>query len=292
MPASHQVAPFTRRTNSGDISMKRVLGGMVMAAALSGSAFAADLGAHTYAKAPVIAATVNAWSGWYAGLNAGGVWGQADPGASVLNGPDGYFSDGNVPAVNAVAQNQSRLKPSGATIGGQVGYNWQFSNVVAGFETDVQYFRQSARTSRTGIYPFDAPDTFTFSSSVSTDWLWTFRPRIGVLLLPSFLLYATGGVAVSEMKANFAFDDTFRVQAHESGAFSKTKAGWVVGAGGEYALHNGWSVKAEYLHLDFGSESITSNNLVFGGFLVPSTVFTHSVNLRSDIVRAGVNYHF
>jgi outer membrane immunogenic protein len=231
MPASHQVAPFTRRTNSGDISMKRVLGGMVMAAALSGSGFAADLGAHTYAKTPVIAATVNAWSGWYAGLNAGGVWGQADPGASVLNGPDGYFFAGNVPAVNAVAQNQSRLKPSGATIGGQVGYNWQFSNVVAGFETDVQYFRQSARTSSTGIY-------------------------------------------------------------HESGAFSKTKAGWVVGAGGEYALHNGWSVKAEYLHLDFGSESITSNNLVFGGTSFPSTVFTHSVNLRSDIVRAGVNYHF
>jgi outer membrane immunogenic protein len=257
--------------------MKRILGGMVMAAALSGSALAADLGARTYAKAPAIAATVNAWSGWYAGLNAGGVWGKSDPGASVLNGPDGYFNNGNVPAVNAVGQNQSRLKPSGATVGGQVGYNWQFSNVVAGFETDVQYFRQSARTSSTGIYPFNAPDTFTFSSSVSTDWLWTFRPRIGFLLLPSFLLYATGGVAVSEMKANFAFDDTS--DAHESGAFSKTKAGWVVGAGGEYALLN-------------GSESLTSNNLAIGRFLFPSTVFTHSVNLRSDIVRAGVNYHF
>jgi outer membrane immunogenic protein len=276
----------------GEISMKRILGGMVVAAALSGSAFAADLPPRTYAKAPAVAATINTWSGWYAGLNAGGVWGQADPGASVLNGLGGYFFDGNVPAVNAVGQNQSRLKPSGATVGGQVGYNWQFSNVVAGFETDMQYFRQSARTSSTGIYPFDAPATFTFSSSVSTDWLWTFRPRIGVLLLPSFLLYATGGVAVSEMKANFAFDDTFETNAHESGAFSKTKAGWVVGVGGEYALLNGWSVKAEYLHLDFGRDSITSKNLVFGGDLFSETAFTHSVNLRSDIVRVGVNYHF
>jgi outer membrane immunogenic protein len=264
----------------------------LLVALSSASALAADLGARTYTKAPVIAATINTWSGWYAGLNAGGVWAQADPGASVLNGPGGYFDDRNVPAVNAVAQNQSRLKPSGATVGGQVGYNWQFSNVVAGFETDVQYFRQSARTSHTGTYPVDAFATFTFSSSVSTDWLWTFRPRIGVLLLPSFLLYATGGVAVSEMKANFAFDDTLDTQAHESGAFSKTKAGWVVGAGGEYALLNGWSLKAEYLHLDFGSESITSKNLVFDSRLFSGTAFTHSVNLKSDIVRAGVNYHF
>jgi hypothetical protein len=57
--------------------MKRMLGGMVMAAALSGSAFAADLPSRTYAKAPAMAAPVYNWSGWYGGLNAGWVVGPA-----------------------------------------------------------------------------------------------------------------------------------------------------------------------------------------------------------------------
>jgi outer membrane immunogenic protein len=57
--------------------MKRVLGGVVVAAALSGSAFAADLGAHTYAKAPAVA-SVSSWSGLYVGGNLGYGWGDGN----------------------------------------------------------------------------------------------------------------------------------------------------------------------------------------------------------------------
>jgi outer membrane immunogenic protein len=80
---------------------------------------------------------------------------------------------------------------------------------------------------------------------------------------------------------------------HESAVLSKTKAGWAVGTGAEYALLNGWSLKAEYLHVDFGRESVTSKNLIFDGTLpFPDTIFTHSVDLKSNIVRGGLNYHF
>ena len=57
--------------------MKRILGGMVVAAALSGSAIAADLGARTYAKAPAVAPVTN-WSGLYIGGNLGYGWGSAN----------------------------------------------------------------------------------------------------------------------------------------------------------------------------------------------------------------------
>jgi outer membrane immunogenic protein len=278
--------------------MKKIILATVLAGIGSTAALAADLAARTYTKAPPTMAAVSNWTGWYVGLNAGGAWGHADVSSSVVNGPSGFFDDVNVPAVNAIGQNQLPLKPTGATAGGQVGYNWQFSNVVAGLEADLQYFRQSASTRVTGIYPASAPGvTFTFSSSVSANWLFTFRPRVGVLIAPNFLLYATGGLAVSELKANFAFEDTTSsdtpsTATKESGALSKTKAGWVVGAGGEYALSSGWSVKAEYLRVDLGRESVTSKNLVFDGIQFPDSVFTHRVDLKSNIVRAGVNYHF
>jgi opacity protein-like surface antigen len=55
--------------------MKRILGGAVVAAALFGSAFAADLPSRTYAKAPAMAAPAYNWSGWYGGIRVGlGIW--------------------------------------------------------------------------------------------------------------------------------------------------------------------------------------------------------------------------
>jgi len=77
--------------------MKRILGGMVVAAALSGSAFAADLGARTYTKAPAMIERVYNWSGFYAGVNAGGVISRDSNSLSVANAANPFF----VPAALA-----------------------------------------------------------------------------------------------------------------------------------------------------------------------------------------------
>jgi outer membrane immunogenic protein len=198
--------------------MKKIILATVVAGLGSTAALAADLDVRTYTKAPVMVAAVSNWTGWYVGLNAGGAWGHDDVSSSVANGSLGFFDDGNVPAVNAVGHNQSPLKPTGATAGGQIGYNWQFSNVVAGLESDFQYFRQSASTRLSGQYPLGLPGAaFTFSSSVSQNWLFTLRPRVGVLVGPNLLLYATGGLAVSQIKARFAFDDDAPTDAPSTG---------------------------------------------------------------------------
>ena len=55
---------------------------------------------------------------------------------------------------------------------------------------------------------------------------------------------------------------------------------------------NGWSIKGEYLHVDLGSSSLTSTNLIIAGTPSPTNVFTHTIDWRSDIVRVGVNYKF
>jgi outer membrane immunogenic protein len=98
------------------------------------------------------------------------------------------------------------------------------------------------------------------------------------------------------VKSNFLFTDAFPVTpgASESASTSTTRYGWTAGVGGEYALMNGWSVKAEYLYVDLGRASTTSTNLTVGvpPLAFPESVFTHSVDLRSNIVRVGLNYKF
>lgn len=246
------------------------------------SAQAADLAAH-YTKAPVMAPVYN-WTGFYVGGNVGGQWGSANPETTTLFPVAAYFANSSVPAIAAVGA--QHINGSGVT----GGYNWQVNNAVLGLEGDINYFGFKGRASGTGVYPCCAPDNFTINSSVSADWLATIRGRIGFLATPSWLIYATGGAAIAEVKGNFSFTDSF-AGATESGTIRDTRLGWTAGLGGEYAVGNGWSLKAEYLYVDLGRSSITSNNLNVGGPL-PAQTFTHSVDLKSNIVRVGVNYKF
>ena len=95
------------------------------------------------------------------------------------------------------------------------------------------------------------------------------------------------------MKGNFNFIDTFAA-ATESAAICDTRVGWTAGVGTEYAFGSGWSLKAEYLYVDLGRASTTSTNLAafVPAVAFPSSVYTHSVDLKSNIVRVGVNYKF
>ena len=67
---------------------------------------------------------------------------------------------------------------------------------------------------------------------------------------------------------------------------------WPAGGGVEVALGNNWSAKAEYLFVDFGASSITSSNLINLTVPAPGQPFTHSVDLKADILRLGLNYRF
>lgn len=255
----------------------------------SASAQAADLAAQ-YTKAPAMAPGYN-WTGFYVGGNVGGQWGSADPTTSTVFSPAGYFASSSVPAVNTVGAQS--VNSSSVTGGFTAGYNWQVNHAVLGLEGDINYFGFKGSATGSGIYPCCAPSAFTVSASVSADWLATIRGRIGFLAAPNWLIYATGGAAISEVKGNFVFTDNFFAGASESGAVRDTRVGWTAGLGGEYAVGNGWSLKAEYLYVDLGRISTTSTNLTsatFGPF--PTSVNTHSVDLKSNIVRVGVNYKF
>ncbi len=144
------------------------------------------------------------------------------------------------------------------------------------------------------FYPCCAPSIFTVNSSSTTDWLWTLRPRVGFLVVPNLLVYATGGLALSEVHSSFQFTDDYEGGASAAGSLSGTRIGWTVGGGVEYALAQNWSIKAEYLYADLGRRTTTTDNLIaYGGeYSYRASAFTHSVDPRINIARVGVNYKF
>ena len=66
---------------------------------------------------------------------------------------------------------------------------------------------------------------------------------------------------------------------------SFTDVGWTVGGGIEYAFWNAWSAKIEYAYMDFGTETVTIVNNVFG----PSD---SDIKQRLHAVKFGLNYRF
>ncbi|MGL4285052.1 MAG: outer membrane protein [Phreatobacter sp.] len=270
--------------------MKKIIFAAAALSALTIGVEAADLAPQRIAVPEAIIVPGN-WTGFYLGATAGGAFGTSSRTTDTVFSPTGYFATTSVPAIGAAGR-QSKTT-NGFTGGITAGYNWQFNNIVAGIETDFQYFGQNGTATSGAIYPCCAPTAFTIQSRVSTNWLWTLRPRLGVLATPNLLLFVSGGLALTSIRQNFTFTDTFATAA-ESASFSNTKLGFAVGAGGEYAIAPHWTVKAEYLYVNFGRSSGTSTNLTAftPAIAFPTNTFTHSANLSSHIVRLGVNYQF
>lgn len=231
------------------------------------------------------------WTGPYIGVNAGWGRGSSDVSTTTVFSPTGYFATTSPGAVKKAGEQD--LSSSTFIGGGQVGYNWQSGNIVIGGEMDLDYFHPSADQKNSEVYPCCGPTSLTVKSSAHTDWMFTVRPRIGYAA-NNWLLYATGGLAVTKLNADFEFSDTF-ADARESAHISKTKTGWTVGGGVEMGITKNWSIKTEYLYADFGGVTVTSHNLnAFNGPTIsfPENTFTHKIDLHTHIVRVGLNYKF
>ncbi len=251
-------------------------------------ASAADL--PIYTKAPPPPAPIFSWTGFYLGGNAGGAWGR-DQITTTLTAPPGLGFPIDLAAVSNAAS--PTISPFGFIGGVQAGYNQQLGHWVWGGEVDFDYL--GLKGSNGGTLPFPStlpggplgPPTSFFSTatSMSTNWLFTARPRLG-WAADHWLVYVTGGLAVGQ--ENFSQTITLLGPTFVNSNFSTTRAGWTVGAGVEYAFNQKWSVKGEYLHVDLGS--VGTN----GTFAPPVPGFgsSGSVRLTTEIARAGINYRF
>ena len=195
--------------------------------------------------------TTYTWTGVYVGANFGYGWGNGDTAFEPLPSAAAFINMQPV-TINA--------KPRGFTVGGQGGYNWQSGHFVGGAEASVSWSNIKGTATVTPIIQNNGT-AFTGGSQTTTqdiDYIGTFRGRAGGAWNRVYL-YGTAGLAFGRINyaANTDFRPTGTVQYPS--AFSKTKAGWTAGFGGEVAVNEHWSWKTEYLYFDFGKETATAN---------------------------------
>jgi outer membrane immunogenic protein len=282
--------------------MKRILIGSAAAASLlcATGALAADM-APRYTKAPVAAAVVYDWTGFYIGGNAGYSWGRARTDGALTGTQNvsvfrtaGPLLISSVDTILGALPLSGRTNVNGFIGGGQAGYNWQRGTWLFGVEADIQGSDERGR----GDVCFTAGcplGSTVFTANYKLDWFGTARARVGFLPTDRILLYATGGLAYGRISADAPLLPL---------SWGSTRAGWTVGAGVEAALDRNWSVKLEYLYMDLGnvgggssSATAVTNalNTPGPGFnTVTTTTLAAAFNTRftDNILRAGVNYRF
>lgn len=219
--------------------MKNILLAGVSIIALGATAAnAADMPRRVVTKAPpVVYEPVYNWSGLYIGINGGGGWGDTNE-----SGPFSVGSGHNI---------------SGGLIGGTIGYNWQFNQLVFGVEGDIDW----ARIRGTGFCGAGA-----FTCTTDGRWIGTARARLGYAM-GRFMPYVTAGAAAVGVRNTIA----------GIGSATDTKGGWTAGVGLEAALVGNWTGKIEYLYVDAGRGASVAGS---------------EADFRANLVRVGLNYRF
>ncbi len=262
-----------------------------LTAATTIAAQAADLPTRKEAPPPVFVPPPFTWTGFYIGLNAGGIWPSGSRSADLFAPaafafPIASYFPGGLGSQSA-----------GFLGGGQAGYNWQTGAFVLGVETDFDGSSLSKSFNATSV-PFTAAglytgDTLSVHAKQSLDWLGTTRARLGFVATPDnrLMIYATGGVAYAGGSANFSVFDATQF-AYWTGNPSSSRVGWTIGAGVEYALTNNWTIRGEYLYADLGSSNFTTvaNAAALAAF--PGVYASGHINYDASIFRAAVNYKF
>ena len=264
------------------VSMRRLSAALI--AAVSAVAFtqiasAADL--PRKAPAPVVApAPYDPWTGFYVGVSLGGRWSNVDWTSVDF--------DGNNTPDNL--DNPASLDQSSFRAGGYVGYNWKIApNWLVGIEGDIAW-GHSSKTST----PFPGMTVFGAGTGVGTDfitvkldWDASIRGRVGYLVTPTWLIYATGGVAWQniEASASCVSTGTSYCGADRSASKSSTQVGWTVGGGLEWAFAPHWLARIEYRYADFNSLSLAFPP-------APNAGFHADIDVKNNIALAGLAYKF
>jgi outer membrane immunogenic protein len=166
------------------------------------------------------------WGGLYFGAQAGWQWSSIDVGFPLFG--TGFSVDHDSP-----------------TVGGQIGIQHQFGQIVVGVEGNLITTYQNNPGST--LCP-----NIAFNCSARLDDILTVGPRVG-FAMGKWMPYITGGYANA---ASTYVARTAGTQVEFERARGRL-GGWYIGGGVDMALSHGWTVGLEYRHYDFGEETAT-----------------------------------
>jgi outer membrane immunogenic protein len=243
---------------------------------------------------PAAAPVTGTWNGLYGGLNIGGIRVDDGPMTSTpANAATGTFW-GPCATTGACPRDRAGNDDNGFIGGGQLGYNWQLQGFLVGVEGDIQgNSADSSRTvTRSGVAGF-VP--FTGTADTKIEWLSTLRGRVGVLVAPTVLAYATGGVAYAGIERKFSAQFSPASPASYSGKDEGEKFGWTVGGGLEWVIGDRVTLGAEYLYVDLDAKDqfTAAGTAGVGGCTTRNCIFTvQSSDLDMQIARLKLNFGF
>jgi outer membrane immunogenic protein len=221
--------------------MKKLIIALTAAAAFSGSAFAADMPARTYSKAPVMPAPVYNWTGFYLfGGAGGGIW--------DANQDTRLAATGTILSVNRKSGGDGYFGTVGA------GYDWQFNQTwVAGIFADGQF----------GSLRGNMEDQFNgVAGTTKNTTNWAAGARLGYLVAPNVLSYVNGGYSGARFSGATLLTAA-GVPITTTPSF--TRGGWFVGGGVENSLNffgitsPGWFMKTEYRAASYGRATLAES---------------------------------
>lgn len=251
------------------MSHAKLIAALTVTTALgAGAASAADLAARPYTKAPAYVESIYNWAGFYVGGNVGG---------SSTN--QEWTNTANTTAFGDLGPGQGfRQRGSGVFGGGQIGYNWQANNFVAGLEGTIAGLDNKG-TVVNNVFGGGLDDRFSWR----TDWMVTVTGRAG-FAVQNNLFYVKGGYA--GVNNHLAVVDT-TPPFTGSGAQSNWHNGWTVGAGWEYGITQNWIVGLEYDYASFEKKSYQLE-----GTAAPASYAfdARPVDIQSAVVRLSYKF--
>jgi len=239
-------------------------------------------------------ATVAGWTGFYLGAHGG--YGWSDRTTTFLDNVIGVYPD-------------AAFGVNGGIGGVQAGYNRLLgSRWVGGVEADLSLGHIEGNGAATSYFFFGAanfPDTIAVSEKMK--WFGTARARVGWLVTDQFLVYGTGGIAYGRVQQDASLVSTATYALGNgggagysctagipcyTGTSSERLTGWTAGGGTEWALGR-WSLKAEYLYVNFGERAFpmtaTATPTISCCFS-PATTLLSSGAIDFHVARVGLNY--
>jgi outer membrane immunogenic protein len=256
---------------SGEKDMTRLL--ICAIAVLLGydQAFAADLVEYSAPTAP----SAFVWTGFHVGISGGFGSNQDNATYSYVNVPSDVIS---------LLPQSAKLDADGGLVGGSVGFDKQFGQIVLGVEGDLSWtgFDDNAIHLVAGDPSIGFPP-LKFETDYDMEWLSTIRGRAGVAF-DNWVLYGTAGVAFGRI----SLDSSVAVSDFGSltGSKETTKTGWIAGGGGAVAVTPHISLKAEALYYDLGDITVASTNRI------QDVVLFTDQDVKGVIVRGGLDYRF
>lgn len=189
---------------------------------LASPAFAADAIMPATGPAPAPAPVIYNWSGPYAGVQAGYVWGDDD--LNIPNYQPAPFKGHS----------------DGGLLGAFAGYNYQWNRFVLGAELGINWVDASETIPTLGTETFH----------IKQNWEGSIVGRIGVPV-DNLLLYGLGGASFTHITGNYS---NLGVSAPTA---SDTVAGFTLGVGAEYKFTPSIGGRLEYRYANYGTANVT-----------------------------------